>query len=337
LNKNNKDAVSLVIRKPAVTLMLAVAAVVTGIALAFLAAMQVTEADAQSTSFNPTTANLVNNGDTAVITVQTQGVDANVDRVQLGILHPTEFSISSPQCAGIFLGATLDPGSPIPGANQGDPSQGTVIGCALQGPASGTTGDVMTFVLTRLGDGNPTIAFGAVPQGFETQFSAGGTPVGPGTLNTLQVTGGQEPQPSPSPSPSPGPSPTPQPGLDFGDAPDPSHPSKQASDGARHLDFGSAGDDSGNDPGLMAAGFNQGGPLFIGFGRSERSGSDGTSRGLLPGFWHIGVGFSPNGARCSGLVPRTGISRPNAFGDYWTSFPVPGTVPDLQSGARRFL
>ena len=110
--------------------MLAVAAVVTGIALAFLAAMQVTEADAQSTSFNPTTANLVNNGDTAVITVQTQGVDANVDRVQLGILHPTEFSISSPQCTGIFLGATLDPGSPIPGANQGDPSQGTVIGCA---------------------------------------------------------------------------------------------------------------------------------------------------------------------------------------------------------------
>lgn len=138
-------------------------------------------ADAASTSFNPTSVTLAANGSAATITVTSVGVDDGVQGAQINIQHPSNVSITSPTCVGLFAGAT-----PL-GPSQA--SGGTVVGCLMvSGAARGQTGDIMTFVVTRLGPGDSALTFGTGGQ-FATQFSRSADTKRPGALNTLQVLG----------------------------------------------------------------------------------------------------------------------------------------------------
>jgi sugar lactone lactonase YvrE len=138
---------------------------------------------ATSTSFNPTTLGLANIGASGTVTVATVGVPTGADGVQLNIQHSADVTIMSPACVGIFAGGSVIAPTAVSG--------GTSMGCLLlSGNVSGTTGSVMTFVVTRVGTGNPVLTFG-LGVGFGTQFSDGGTHISPGTTNTLQImTGG---------------------------------------------------------------------------------------------------------------------------------------------------
>lgn len=154
------------------------AVVATGLLVVIVLAKLV-GADATSTSFNPATIELGNIGDSATITIQTVDVDAGTDGVQINVQHTSDVTVTSPACVGIFSGGSVTG----PGAVSG----GTLFGCFLIGSdVSSTTGDVMTFLLTRAGAGNPLLTFGT-QGGFETQFSDSGAGIGPGTTNTLQV------------------------------------------------------------------------------------------------------------------------------------------------------
>jgi hypothetical protein len=127
---------------------------------------------------------LVSIGDAVRITVKTVNVDARADGVQLNIQHSVDVTVTEPACVGIFSGATVLAPSTVAG--------GTMIGCFfLSGDVSGPTGDVMSFKVRRVGTGNPLITFGLAGQvatGFGTEFSDAGKSIGPGAVNTLQVT-----------------------------------------------------------------------------------------------------------------------------------------------------
>jgi hypothetical protein len=88
-------------------------------------------------------------------------------------------TITSPACVGIFVGAAVIAPTSVKG--------GTSFGCFfLTGDVKATTGDVMTFVVTRAGVGNTLLIFdGSV--GLGTQYSDAGVPISPGVTNTLQV------------------------------------------------------------------------------------------------------------------------------------------------------
>jgi hypothetical protein len=80
---------------------------------------------------------------------------------------------------GIFAEAIILGPMVVPG--------GTLTGCfLLSGNVSATTGNVMTFVVTRVGAGNALLSFG-LGGVFGTRFSTGGTPISPGATNTLQI------------------------------------------------------------------------------------------------------------------------------------------------------
>lgn len=139
-------------------------------------------ADASSTSFSPSVISL-SAGGAATVTITTAGVDAGVNGAQFNIQHPSNFTVSSPQCAGIFSGGTPTGPSAVAG--------GDLIGCfLLSGSISGATGNSMTFALTMTSAGSSTtstlITFG-VGGGFGTQYSSGGSSVGPGSTGTLTV------------------------------------------------------------------------------------------------------------------------------------------------------
>jgi hypothetical protein len=141
-----------------------------------------TAGTAVSTSFSPTTMALASVGSSATVTVKTVGVLSAADGVQLNIQHSADVTITSPACVGIFAGGSTVALTPTSG--------GTFISCfLLSGNVSGTTGDVMTFVVTRVGTGNPLLTF-EVGGAFGTQFSDAGTSINPGVTNTLQILGG---------------------------------------------------------------------------------------------------------------------------------------------------
>jgi hypothetical protein len=139
---------------------------------------------ATSTSFNPTTLGLANIGSLATVTVTTLNVPASADGIQLNIQHTSAVTVTGPACVGIFSGATVIG----PTATQG----GNLVGCQFLNAAqnvSATTGNVMTFVLTRAASSNPLLTL-LVGGALGTQFSDGGTPIEPGQTNTLQVVQG---------------------------------------------------------------------------------------------------------------------------------------------------
>jgi hypothetical protein len=137
---------------------------------------------AASTSLNPPAVTLSSNGSSATATVETAGISAGADAVQVSILHSGAVTVTSPACAGIFAGGTATGPMAVAG--------GTLIGCFLpNGNVSGTSGAAMTFALTRAGAGNPTVTLGG-GSGLVTQFADGGVWIGPGTASTLQVAGG---------------------------------------------------------------------------------------------------------------------------------------------------
>lgn len=133
----------------------------------------------RSTSFNPTTVNLLDAGSFVTVTADALGLDPGTDAVQLNIQHPSFLSVTSPRCAGVFSAGTVI----VPAGVAG----GTLVGCFLvSGNVSGTSGPVMDFVLTRTGPGagNVTPLTGGA---FGTQYSDGGGALSPGTTNVLQV------------------------------------------------------------------------------------------------------------------------------------------------------
>jgi uncharacterized repeat protein (TIGR01451 family) len=148
-------------------------------------------ADAASTSFRPNGATLANKGDSVIVTVETVGVDTGVDTFQINIQHPDTLDISDPTCIGIFSGGLSFPlTGNIPGI-------GNLTGCTRTDGATGTTGDVMTFRITRVGDftepqvvrfGVGTDCGGDVDDNeLGTQFFKAGVPVCPGVTNTFTV------------------------------------------------------------------------------------------------------------------------------------------------------
>lgn len=142
---------------------------------------QPVESNAVSTAFSPTRVSLPLIGNNATITLATVGIDAGADAVQINIQHTGGVSITSPACVGIFNGGTALPPVAVEG--------GTLIGCFL-GPGknvSATTGNIMTFGVTRLGNGQFTLSFG-LTGAFATQFSDAGNSILPGKTNTLQIT-----------------------------------------------------------------------------------------------------------------------------------------------------
>lgn len=163
------------------------AAVFIGLALLPLGGMPV--AAASATSFSPTSVTLATVGSSATITVTTAGVAANTNGVQLGIVHPSNFTVTSPTCVGIFAGATALSATPT--------TYGTIIACLMApgGTVSGTSGDVMTFVLTRTGPPltNVTITFNTTDTVF---VHMDGTIESGGTLGTLVVVGSPSPTPT---------------------------------------------------------------------------------------------------------------------------------------------
>ena len=144
---------------------------------------QFVEADAASTSFNPTQVSLLAIGESATITVETVDVDADASGVQINVQHSANLAVSNPACVGIFSAADFLIG---PSTVDG----GTLFGCAfLSETVSDTTGDVMTYTLTRVGDfDEEKITFLAGgPQGLG--FSVKGISKGPGEINRLSVIG----------------------------------------------------------------------------------------------------------------------------------------------------
>jgi hypothetical protein len=152
---------------------------------------------ATSTSFSPTVVALPTVGSSATITVSVVGVAANTIGAQIGIVHPSNFTVTSPSCTGIFAGAFAPAPAPQP--------YGTLLACLFTPPTvvSGTSGNVLTFVLTRTGPtpATATISFQPPDQPFGTLFvHIDQTSEGPGTTNTLQVVAEFTPTPSPSPT-----------------------------------------------------------------------------------------------------------------------------------------
>ena len=139
-------------------------------------------ADATSTSFSPAAVTLSTIGASDTITVSTLAVDATTDGVQINVQHSDNVAVSAPACVDIFLGGVPAGPTAVTG--------GTLIGCALVGAdVTGPTGAVMTFVLTAVDCGSETLTFG-IGGGFGTEFSDGGTGIGPGdTSSTVAVTG----------------------------------------------------------------------------------------------------------------------------------------------------
>jgi hypothetical protein len=114
------------------------------------------------------------------ITVATMGIAANTIGVQVGIVHPGNFAVTSPTCTGLFAGATAPPPALQP--------YGTLLACLFSpgGTVSGTAGNILTFVLTRTAPlpATATISF----QSLDTVFvRLDGTSEGPGTTTALQV------------------------------------------------------------------------------------------------------------------------------------------------------
>src|SRR5579884_4129802 len=148
---------------------------------------------ATSTSFSPTSVSLPTVGSTATITVSVAGVAANTNGAQIGIVHPSNFTVTSPSCTGIFTGAAATPPAPQP--------YGTLLACLFTPPnvVSATSGNVLTFVLTRTG---PTPATATISfQSPDTVFvHTDQTTEGPGITNTLQVVVEFTPTPIPSPT-----------------------------------------------------------------------------------------------------------------------------------------
>ena len=126
-----------------------------------------------------------NNSAFETIMVETVGVPADVSGVQLNIQHPDTLQISAPACVGIFTGALP---LPIQSTNVN-----TSIGCTFIGTTvSGTTGDVMTFVVTRIGDfTEPQLVTFDLVGDDRSRFSIAGNPVEAGTTNTLTVNPGE--------------------------------------------------------------------------------------------------------------------------------------------------
>lgn len=151
------------------------------LAVLALAPSRAAAADAVSTTFSPTTVILPSVGSTTTITVSAAGLPAGADSIQVNIQHTGAGSVTSPACVGVFSGATVLGPTPVTG--------GTAIACFFIGPkVSGTTGNVMTFVLSRLtSESSPITLTMLVGGGLGTQFSAGGAAIGPGTTNAITV------------------------------------------------------------------------------------------------------------------------------------------------------
>jgi murein DD-endopeptidase MepM/ murein hydrolase activator NlpD len=138
-------------------------------------------AAATSTSFKLTHVWLPSNNSQATVTVSGVGLDPITWGVQLSVQHPSNFTVTSPRCTGIFAGGDVLGPAQISSTN-------TLIACGLEGnPVPAMTGDVMSFVLTRqgAGDGRVTLLSG------QTFYGVGGpgarTSGSPGTLNTLST------------------------------------------------------------------------------------------------------------------------------------------------------
>ena len=157
-------------------------------------------AAASATTFSPTTVPLAP-GQSVTVTIQVTGLAANVNGGQWAIVHPTDGSVTltNASCTGIFGGAALLGPSAQP--------YGTLVACGyLTGTVSGTSGNALTFTLTRVsGSGPVTVSF----QPSTTYYIRNdGTEEAGGQLGTLTLAPPATATPSPTPSPPPTSSPT---------------------------------------------------------------------------------------------------------------------------------
>ena len=164
-------------------------------------------AAASATTFSPTTVPLAP-GQSVTVTIQVTGLAANVNGGQWAIVHPTDGSVTltNASCTGIFGGAALLGPSAQP--------YGTLVACGfLTGTVSGSSGNALTFTLTRV-SGTSTVPLSF--QSTATYYTRNdGTVESGGQLGTLTVTPATTTTATPtatttaSPSPTPPASPTP--------------------------------------------------------------------------------------------------------------------------------
>lgn len=132
-------------------------------------------------AFAPDTISLPGVGDSATVTVEAGPVPGDVIGMQINLqFDPAVVAVSEPVCTGIFAG-----GTPIPVS---DTEGGKLTGCFfLGGRLGGDTGPVLTFVVTRAGEGDTVISLG-VQGDTRTQFSGPENVYDAGAVNSLAVT-----------------------------------------------------------------------------------------------------------------------------------------------------
>ena len=134
--------------------------------------------DATSTLFSPSVATSTV-GSAIHIEVVGTGLDSTTDSFQLNLQHSSAISITNSACEGAFQGAFKVGPVAVTG--------GSLIACTvLGGGSSPADGPVMSFDLTSNVTLTETITFGTGPT-FKTIYAGNGFELGPGTLNSLDV------------------------------------------------------------------------------------------------------------------------------------------------------
>ena len=148
--------------------------------LAIDGSIAVNDASTSAILFRPDVVGLGAIGSVTTAKVVVEDISPEVNGIQLNLQHPETLEVSSPACVGVFAGGFTTPLAPTDG--------GTLLACALIGAVSDTSGDAMTFELTRVGDFEETqvVTFGiGGPDGTQLSISGIGEP--PGTTNDLVV------------------------------------------------------------------------------------------------------------------------------------------------------
>ncbi|NQW18728.1 MAG: hypothetical protein HQ478_14745, partial [Chloroflexi bacterium] len=163
-------------------------------------------ADGHSTTFDATSVDLPNIGDTARVTVSGAGLDSQITGIGLVLTVPSFLRVENPSCAGLLSSGT------VVNDRQWLTGPTWLFSCNLGTPIPANFGGLLEFDVRRIDHG-----FGELNIDSDTWYKTNERlEFAPGATNSLQIIH------------------TESLGGDYGDAPDPTYPSSLASRGARH-------------------------------------------------------------------------------------------------------
>ena len=134
-----------------------------------------------TTEFRPEMVTLDEVGASITVTVATDGIRTGAGGVQVNVQHSDLLAITQAACIGIFMEAIAIDARSVEG--------GTLMDCfLLSNETTETSGDVMSFLLSRVGDsqGEEVVTF-ALGGSMGTQYSQAGRSIDPGAVNQLTV------------------------------------------------------------------------------------------------------------------------------------------------------